>query len=122
MERKLISTQRAMERIMMGISLRDRKRATWIREQTKVEDIMSTIKKKKWTWAGHVMRRDDNRWTVRLTEWIPRDGKRNKGRQRIRWVDELRKFAGLGWQRQTRDRQEWKRKREAFVLQWTEHG
>ena len=106
----------------MGISLRDRKRATWIREQTKVDDILSTIKKKKWTWAGHVMRRDDNRWTVRLTEWIPRDGKRNKGRQRSRWADELRKFAGLGWHRLTGDRREWKRKCEAFVLQWTEHG
>ena len=40
LERKLISAQRGMERSMMGISLRDRKRATWIREQTKVEDIL----------------------------------------------------------------------------------
>ena len=122
MERKLVSTQRAMERIMMGISLKDRKRATWIREQTKIEDIISTIKKKKMDMAGHVMRRDDNRWTIRLTEWLPRDGKRSKGRQRTRWSDELRKFAGIGWRRLTGDRREWEKTGEAFVLQWTNNG
>ncbi len=55
LERKLNSAQRGMERRMLGITWRDRKRASWIREQTKVEDILMTIKKKKWTWAGHVM-------------------------------------------------------------------
>ncbi|XP_069989510.1 uncharacterized protein [Penaeus vannamei] len=48
LERKLKSAQRGMERSMVGINLRDRKRATWIREQTKVEDIIGSIKKKKW--------------------------------------------------------------------------
>ncbi len=46
-EQKLRSAQRGMERKMLGITWRDRKRATWIREQTKVEDILMTIKKKK---------------------------------------------------------------------------
>ncbi len=36
LERKLRSAQRAMERRMMGITWRHRKRASWIREQTKV--------------------------------------------------------------------------------------
>ncbi len=57
LERKLRSAQRGMERRMLGITWRDRKRAPWIREHTKVEDILVTIKNKKWTWAGHVMRR-----------------------------------------------------------------
>ena len=67
LERKLRSAQRGMERKMIGVTLRDRTRASWIREQTKVEDILMTIKKKKWTWAGHVMRRTDNRWTTKVT-------------------------------------------------------
>ncbi len=66
----------------LGITRRDRKRASWIREQTKVEDILMAIKNKKWTWAGHVMRRHDNRWTMRATKWQPRNGSRNQGRQR----------------------------------------
>ena len=69
---KLRTTERAMERKMIGVTLRDKKRAEWIREQTRVKDILVEIKKKKWTWAGHVMRRQDNRWSLRVTEWIPR--------------------------------------------------
>ncbi len=44
--------QRGMERQMLGITRRerDRKQALWIREQTKVEDILMTIKQKKWSW------------------------------------------------------------------------
>lgn len=45
LERKLMSAQREMKRLMLGISLRDRMRATWIREQLKVEDILWIIKK-----------------------------------------------------------------------------
>ena len=33
---------------------------------------MVKIKEAKWRWAGHQMRRDDNRWTRRVTEWQPR--------------------------------------------------
>ena len=107
---------------MMGITLRDRKRATWIREQTKVEDILTTVKKKKWTWAGHIMRRTDNRWAIRITEWVPRDCKRSRGRKRRRWSDEIRKFAGMDWHRKTINRWEWKDMSETFVLQWTSSG
>ncbi len=53
---------------MVGITWRDKKRALWIRQQTKVEDILMMIKSKEWTWAGHVMHRCYNRWTARVTE------------------------------------------------------
>ncbi len=46
---------------MMGDTWKDRKRASWIREQTKVEDILAKIKKKKWAWEGHIMRKTNNR-------------------------------------------------------------
>ncbi len=47
-ERKLRSAQRGMERRMVSISWRDKKRASWNRKQMKVEDILLTIKNKKW--------------------------------------------------------------------------
>ena len=50
---------------------------------------MVKIKEAKWRWAGHVMRRDDNRWTRRVTEWQPRNGKRTRGRQKRRCRDDL---------------------------------
>ena len=47
-ENKLGSAQRGMERSMLGISLRDRKRASWVREKTKVKNILVAIKEQKW--------------------------------------------------------------------------
>ena len=44
MENKLRSAQRGMGRSMLGISIRDRKRASWIREKTKVKDIFVAVK------------------------------------------------------------------------------
>ena len=59
-----------MERIKFGRTGRDKKRTSWIREQTKVEEILRH-NKKKITWAGNIMRRRDKRWTVRVTEGPP---------------------------------------------------
>ncbi len=121
-ERKLRSARRGMERKMLGITRRHRKRATFIREQTKVGDTLTTIKMRKWSWAGHVMRRTDNRWTKRVTEWQPRNCKRRQGRQRVRWRDEITAFAGAGWSTLTSDRERRKRLGKAFVMQWTTNG
>ena len=59
-ENKLRSAQRGIERSMLGISLRAKKRASCIRENTRVKDILVAIKEQKWRWAGHVARREDN--------------------------------------------------------------
>ena len=40
MTTKIITTQRKMERIIMGITLRDKKKNSWIRQQTKVIDTL----------------------------------------------------------------------------------
>ncbi|KAI8440552.1 hypothetical protein MSG28_001794 [Choristoneura fumiferana] len=54
--------QRAMERAMLGVSLKDRIRNEVIRQRTKVIDIAHRISTLKWQWAGHITRRTDNRW------------------------------------------------------------
>ena len=59
--------QRKMERIMLGITLRDHKRNTWIRHQTCVNFTIDVVKKGIHRWAGHVARFNDNRWPKRLT-------------------------------------------------------
>ncbi len=66
---------------MLDIAWRDKTRASWIREHAKVEDILMTIKNRKWTWAGHVMRRCDNRCSIGVAEWQPKNGKKNPDRQ-----------------------------------------
>ncbi len=80
LERKLRSAQRGMNRRMLGITWRDRKQASGIREETKLEDIVITIKNKNFILAGHVMRRHDDRCSRKVQEWQPRNGRRNQGR------------------------------------------
>ena len=63
----LAVAQRKMERIMLGITLRDQRHNTWIRQQTGVTDIIDHIRQSKHRWAGHVARLQDNRWTIRAT-------------------------------------------------------
>ena len=61
---KLVTPQRKMERIMVGVTLKDRKSTNWIRKQSGMTDIIRNIRECKHTWAGHVARRRDNRWTI----------------------------------------------------------
>lgn len=53
---KIRPAQGARERIMLGVTLRYRKRATRIKEQTRVYDIIVQINRNKWSWVGHVVR------------------------------------------------------------------
>ena len=48
----------------------------------KQEDIMVDITCRKWTWIGHVLRKDDV--AKESLFWTP-EGKRQRGRPRITW-------------------------------------
>ena len=125
LERKLRSAQRGMERLMLGVTIMDKKNCKWIREQTKVDDIIKTVKTLKWQWAGHICRRDDERWTKRVTDWEITNIKRPKGRPYTRWCDEIKKFVGQvhrNWKSEALDRGKWKCLGEAYVLQWNDTG
>jgi len=69
--------QRAMERSMLGVGLRDRIPNEIIRQRTKVADVVERIATVKWAWAGHLARTRDDRWTKRVIEWPP---SRSRGR------------------------------------------
>ncbi|RVE46970.1 hypothetical protein evm_008354 [Chilo suppressalis] len=88
--------QRAMERAMLGVSLKDRIRNDVSRQRTRVTDIAHRISKLKWQWAGHISHRTDGRWSHKVLEWRPRLGKRSVGRHETRWDDDIRRLAGVG--------------------------
>ena len=90
----LAVAQREMERIMLGITLRDQRHNTWIRQQTGVTDIIDHIRQSKHRWAGHVARLQNNRWTIRATSWVPRRWLRPRGRLKTRWRDYLSRHLG----------------------------
>ena len=75
-----------------------------------------------WRFAGHVARRDDDRWSTAITEWIPKNGHRDCGRPKTRWSYVLDTFftqefgvsAGV-WQGFAQDREAWSRYEDKFV-------
>ena len=104
-QNKLAAAQTKMERSMLNITYKDRRTNIWIRERTKVIDIINTVRKMKWSWAGHITRLKYDRWTSRVTTLIPYDKKRRQGRPPKRWRDDLDKYwSDTIWQRTAQDR------------------
>ena len=116
---RLKVAQRSMERAMLGISLRDRIKNEDVRQRTKVTDIGRRAAQLQWQWAGHICRRDDDRWSQRVLHWRPRTGSRSAGRPAARWSDIIKKTAGPTWTRSAASRSTWKTMQEAYVQQWT---
>lgn len=117
---KLIKCQRAMERSMLGLIIKDRVRNVDIRTRMKLTDILTRIDVQKWRWAGHMLRHPTNKWSKQVTLWQPRDGKRSRGRQIRRWEDDFKQTAGPFWLRVARDRTHWKELEEAYAKRHTE--
>ena len=121
---KLAAAQTKMERSMLfgvyvtktNITYKDRRTKIWVRKRTKLIDVIYTVRKMKWSWAGHINRLKDDRWTSRVTAWSPYDRKRRQGRPAKRWRDDLDKYwSDTIWQRTAQDRVIWRRYAEAFA-------
>ena len=111
-QNKLADAQTKMERSMLSITCKDSKTNIWVKERTKVINIISNVRKMKWSWAGHINRLKDDRWTSRVTTWRPYDKKRRQWRPAKRWRDDLDKYlCDMSWQA----RQTWRRHAEAFA-------
>ncbi|MGH0140410.1 UNVERIFIED_CONTAM: hypothetical protein FKN15_011087 [Acipenser sinensis] len=94
---KLAVTERAIERRMIGVKRTDRISNEQMRQMTKVKDAVELADKSKKSWASHLARRTDGRWTLAVTEWLPLDIKRPLGRPATRWRDQLRQEIGRNW-------------------------
>ena len=107
-----------MERKMLNIKIQDKLPCRNIRDKTKLIDIVKYAAKQKWKWAGHIVRLHDNRWTKKIIEWQPRNGKRSRGRQNKRWRDDIVQHKGMTWSRAASDRESWRSESEGYILQW----
>jgi Reverse transcriptase (RNA-dependent DNA polymerase) len=119
---KLRVMQRAMERSMLGVSLRDKIKNEDIRKKTGIKDIVERIAELKWQWTGHIARQKDGRWTLRIIQWRPRETKRSVGRPPLRWIDDIKQIAGKHWHQTAQDRSKWKELGKAYVQEWTSKG
>ncbi|CAH2267363.1 jg27546 [Pararge aegeria aegeria] len=118
--RRLRVTHRAIQKAMLGVSLRDKIRNVEIRRRTRVTDIAQRVAKLKWQWAGHIVRRRDGR--AKVLEWQPRTGKRSVGRPPTRWTDYIRRVAGSRWIQAPQNRGMWNSLQKTYVQQWTSIG
>jgi hypothetical protein len=75
-------------------------------------DIVRFIKGRRRAWLGHVMRMDEKRISNRVLERKP-TGRRIRGRQRKRWVEDIEEdieALGIrGWRKLSKERTEWRR-------------
>ena len=114
---KTVTTQHKMEWIMKGLTLHDRRSASWICSNTGVIDIIQQICTKKHQWAGHVSQLKDNRWTKYVTEWCPKDHQQPRGHPKRCWWDDVEEAIGPNWIHVAKDQCCWSTSREGF-LQW----
>ncbi|GBP24938.1 hypothetical protein EVAR_12605_1 [Eumeta japonica] len=61
-----------------------------------------------------MLRERNEKWIKTISEWYPRNGKRNKGRQAKRWEEDLKRTAVPEWRRMVRERDKWKSLEEAY--------
>ena len=108
--RKLRTMQQAHEGVMLNITWNDEKTAMSIRKQNGVRDIIEDLNNSKWTWARHIVRMEDNRWTTMLTNWTPRTNNPMRGRMKTRWRDDIYGFQ-TQWKEATGDRRLWRQLR-----------
>ena len=90
---------------MLNITYKDRRTNIWVRERKKLIDIIYTVRKMKWSWAGHINRLKDDRCTSRVTTRRPYDTEIRLGRPAKRRRDDLDKYwSETIWQRTAQDR------------------
>jgi hypothetical protein len=75
-------------------------------------DIIKRIKINRVRWAGHVIRRENEEIT-NIIMLVKPEGKRKKGRPRMRWVDgvkkALRNLGVVNWKSKAQERNGWRK-------------
>ena len=98
-EKKVAMAQRSMERLLLNTTKRDKIRNELIRCKTGVKDVIERVRCMRGQWAGHVAGMNNTRWAKITSEWIPREGKRVRGRPKRRWRDNIEEVGSSQWMR-----------------------
>jgi len=87
-EQRLKAAQMKFLRPLLGITKLDKEKNQCIRLKTGAQNIVNEIKQYQKMWLQHVQRMDTNRLPKQAPQYKPK-GRRNIGRQRKRWRDQL---------------------------------
>ena len=75
-------------RHLLGITKLDKEKNQCIREKTEAQNIVKEIKQYQKKWLQHVQRMDRNSLPRQVLKYRP-EGRRNIGRPKKRWRDQL---------------------------------
>ena len=92
--------------------------AEGVMKKAHIPDWVEEQRRRKWRWAGHVARRKDRRWTIRMLDWCPDWGSRAVGRPAPRWEDcfvKHEQVLGEKWRTVAQDRDRWMELEAAFA-------
>ena len=87
-EQRLEAAQMKFLRHLLGIAKPDKEKNQCIRQKTGAQNIVKEIKQYQEKWLQHVQRMDTNRLPKQTLQYKP-NGRRNIGRPRKRWRDQL---------------------------------
>ena len=87
-EQRLEAAQMKFLRHLLGITKLDKEKNQCIREKTGAQNIVKEIKQYQEKWLQHVQRMDRNRPPRQALKCRP-EGRRNIGRPKKRWRDQL---------------------------------
>ena len=113
-ERRIQALKMRCSRKLLGISYRDHITNEEVKARIgnaigPYEDFLTTVKRRKLKWYGHVTRSSGLAKTI-LQGTV--QGGRRRGRQRKRWEDNIKEWTGLQWNitlRKAENREEWRK-------------
>ena len=86
-------------------------------EQMGMEGWIATSRRRKWKFAGQLVRKTDDRWSKLLLTWRPYNGHgRGPGRPRTRWNDSIAEFCGGDWLSIAADECRWNDLEDLYAL------
>lgn len=112
-ERRIQSFESKCYRRMLHISYKEHRTNDYVRQLVTThagaqEPLLSTVKRRKLAWYGHVTRHTSLSKTI-LQGTV--EGKRRRGRQRKSWMDNIKEWTGCSFQtllRSAEDRERWR--------------
>ena len=89
---------------------------TRIASKCGLEDWCVGYRRRKFRFAGKMVRQSDGRWSGAAVDWIPNGGDgRKRGRPTTRWTDDFVKLCGGGWKGSAQDPELWGALEEGFL-------
>ena len=123
-EKKLDTFQNKCLRRIMRIRWQQHVRNETVLEIAGMEKVSQMVRRKRWNWIGHVLRREQGNDCAVALGWTP-EGKRGKGRPKTTWrrmVEKERNAAGWHSWQSTRataaDRGKWRENVQALCASW----